>query len=223
MARRSYQEALADLRAAVIGMGDLVVDRLSDGLRALTTGDDALARSVVEGDDVVNDRYLKIESDCIDLLALQQPVASDLRLVTAAFKIITDLERIADIAANLGRYALAADGGFDFGVSIGDLGQEARSLVKQSLQGFADEDKAACRALVEANEQLDAACLAASETIARSLIEDGVEDPWDVERVLDDVSRLLLTVRDLERIGDHAVNIAARTVYMIDHDPALIR
>ena len=101
MARTGYQTQLRDLRANVLGMGDLVVERYQLALKALETKDEPLAREVIEGDHEINDRYLGIESDCIDLFALQQPVAGDLRFVAASFKVITDLERVADHAVNV--------------------------------------------------------------------------------------------------------------------------
>ncbi|MFC7176657.1 phosphate signaling complex protein PhoU [Halosegnis marinus] len=222
MARETYQAALDRLRDDVLAMGDLVVDRYDDGLESLLAGDPALAESVVAGDDEVNARYLALESDCIDLLALQQPVAGDLRFVAASFKILTDLERVADLATNLGRYALAAEGSFRPEVAVGDIGATARDLLVRALDAYATGDPAACRAVVADDDDLDALCLHASETVTRELLE-GRDDAWDLERVVDDVSRLLLTVRDLERVGDHAVNVAARTLYMAENDPELIR
>jgi len=223
MPRTGYQDDLDDLREDVLAMGQLVLGRLDDGLEALRTGDESLAREVAEGDATVNERYLELESRCIDLFALQQPVAGDLRFVAASFKILTDLERIADLAANLGRYALTGDESLVPEVPVGDIGTAARDLVARSLDAYADRDAAACRAIHEDDDTVDALCGRASEAVARDLVErEAATDAWELERLLDDVSRLLLTVRDLERVADHAVNIAARTLYMIESDPELI-
>ncbi|WP_254822297.1 phosphate signaling complex protein PhoU [Haloglomus halophilum] len=223
MPRTGYQDDLDDLREDVLAMGQLVLGRLDDGLEALRTGDESLAREVAEGDATVNEHYLELESRCIDLFALQQPVAGDLRFVAASFKILTDLERIADLAANLGRYALAGDESLVPEVPVGDIGTAARDLVARSLDAYADRDAAACRAIHEDDDTVDALCGRASEAVARDLVErEAATDAWELERLLDDVSRLLLTVRDLERVADHAVNIAARTLYMIESDPELI-
>ncbi|WP_254830696.1 phosphate signaling complex protein PhoU [Haloglomus salinum] len=223
MPRTGYQDDLDDLRGDVLAMGQLVLGRLDDGLEALRTGDESLAREVAEGDATVNERYLELESRCIDLFALQQPVAGDLRFVAASFKILTDLERIADLAANLGRYALAGDESLVPEVSVGDIGTAARDLVARSLDAYADRDAAACRAIHEDDDTVDALCGRASEAVARDLVErEAATDAWELERLLDDVSQLLLTVRDLERVADHAVNIAARTLYMVESDPELI-
>jgi phosphate transport system protein len=223
MPRTGYQDDLDDLREDVLAMGQLVLGRLDDGLEALRTGDEPLAREVAEGDATVNERYLELESRCIDLFALQQPVAGDLRFVAASFKILTDLERIADLAANLGRYALAGDESLVPEVPVGDIGTAARDLVARSLDAYADRDAAACRAIHEDDDTVDALCGRASEAVARDLVErEAATDAWELERLLDDVSQLLLTVRDLERVADHAVNIAARTLYMVESDPELI-
>jgi phosphate transport system protein len=222
--RESYQESLDDLRADVTAMGDLVVDRLEDGLESLATGDEALARSVIDGDDEVNHTYLALEDDCIDLFALQQPVAGDLRFVAASFKILTDIERVGDLATNLGRYALADGGEWRTDVAVDEIGRDATELFERSVTAYANGDTAACRDIAARDDELDAHCQRANESVARDLIEReaGSTDPWEAERFLDDVSRLLLTIRDLERVGDHAVNVAGRTLYIAENDPTLI-
>ncbi|QDX41075.1 phosphate signaling complex protein PhoU [Salarchaeum sp. JOR-1] len=224
MTRENYQDDLADLRRDVREMGDLVLGRLDDGLACLAgDADDGLAREVIAGDDEVNERYLALEDDCVDLIALQQPVAGDLRFVVASFKILTDLERVADLAVNLAEYSLAASSA---AVPTGDLeaiGERARGLVERALDAYADADPDECRAIGDADDEIDALCARANETVVRDLIEREADaDAWTVESLLDDVSRVLLTVRDLERVGDHAVNVAARTLYMTENDPALI-
>jgi phosphate transport system protein len=223
MTREQYQDDLDALRDDVVAMGELVVDRLDEALRALRTGDAALGREVADGDAAINDEYLALESRCIDLFGLQQPVAGDLRFIAASFKILTDLERIGDLTQNLGRYAAGVVGDRSPEVAVADIGSAARSLVRRSLDAYADGDAEACRAIHADDDEVDALCARASESIARDLIErEAASDAWELERLLDDVSKLLLTVRDLERIADHAVNIAARTLYMTESDPELI-
>lgn len=223
MARDSYQDSLEDLRADVIEMGQTVVGQLDTALGAFESGDEAVARSVIEADDRINERYLSLESDCIDLFALQQPVAGDLRFVASSFKILTDLERVGDLAANLGKYALADDRSASEQIGVVDIGYDAVDLVERSLDAYESGDVEACRAIGDDDDEIDALCQRAAQQVVRDLIEgEGGNDLWTVESVLDDVSRLLLTVRDIERIGDHAVNIAARTLYMSDGDPELI-
>jgi phosphate transport system protein len=222
MTRESFQTELEDLQADVVDMGDAVLDQLDDALQALTTGDEPLGQTVVAGDTHINDAYLDVEAECIDLFALQQPVASDLRIVAASYKIATDVERVGDLATNLGAYATAAETDRFPDVDVSHIGAEARDLFADALTAYASEDVEACKRIAERDDALDTHCHRASEQVVRDLIETGDQDVWDVERVLDDVSRLMLTVRDLERVGDHAVNIAARTLYMATNDPTLI-
>ncbi|MDR9382154.1 MAG: PhoU domain-containing protein, partial [Natronomonas sp.] len=100
MARKGFQQQLTELRENVLYMSEIVLERMRKGLRALDEKNEALAREVIEGDHEINEIYLELEQDCIDLFALQQPVAGDLRFIAASFKIITDLERVADLATN---------------------------------------------------------------------------------------------------------------------------
>jgi phosphate transport system protein len=222
--RETYRASLRALRTDVVEMGDLVANRLDLGLEALRTGDEDLAHTVIDGDEAVNETYLALEKRCLDLLALQQPVAGDLRFIAASFKVITDLERVGDLATNLAGHALAGERDPVSEVAVEDIGDLACDLLDDSVAAYREDDVDLARAVAERDDELDALCLRASETVARDLIEHeaGGDDPWAVERLLDDVSRLLLTIRDLERVGDHAVNIAARTLYMVENDPELV-
>jgi len=225
MARKDYQEKLADLRGDVLYMSELVIERLRQGLDALERKDERLARDVIEGDHEINQLYLDLEQDCIDLLALQQPVAGDLRFIASAFKIITDLERIGDLATNLAGYAEDAEQDRYPDVDVQSLGDEVIEMVETAMDAFADEDVEACREIATHDDEIDAMCEDASQTVVRDLIERefGPDVPQaEIEELMQDVSRLLLTIRDLERVGDHAVNIAARTLYMVESDDELI-
>jgi phosphate transport system protein len=222
--REEFQQSLADLRADVLALGDEVIERLRRALAALETVDEATARAVIEADDEIDRRYLDLESDCIQLLARQQPVAGDLRFVAASFKILTDLERVGDLAVNLGQYTLAADRKRFEEVDLSVIGDRACDLFEDAMTAYRTDDAELCRAVASRDDEVDTLCQHASERVVRDLIErearDG--DPWAVEQLLDDVSRLLLIVRDLERVGDHAVNVAARTLYVVESSPELV-
>ncbi len=221
MSRKDYQQQLEDLREDVLYMSEIVLDRLRTGLEATDAKDEGLARRVIDGDDEVNQQYLDLEADCIDLLALQQPVAGDLRFIAASFKIITDLERVGDLAVNLADYSLAARHDRYPDIDVQTLGARTSEMVADAMQAYADEDTAACREIAARDDRIDELAEAASETIVRDLIETEADDE-DRDALMADVKRLLLTVRDLERVGDHAVNIAARTFYMVESDDELI-
>jgi len=233
MTRRDFRAALDALRSDVADMGELVLRRVDDALHALDSADAGLAATVIDGDDEINDLSLDLESTCIDLFALQQPVAGDLRFVAASFKILTDLERIGDLATNLAGYARDADTRYLPDLDLTHVGRLARDLVADAIEAYATDDAGACREIAARDDEIDALCHAAGEQVVRDLIQrragggpggadDGGATPWDVEAVLDDVSRVLLTVRDIERIADHGVNVAARTLYAVDNDPELI-
>jgi phosphate transport system protein len=226
MARTDYQSSLEELRDDVLYMSELVADRLRTGLDALERKDERLAQEVIEGDDEINEMYLELEGECVDLIALQQPVASDLRFIAASFKIITDLERVGDLAVNLGGYTLDAERDLFPDVDMQRIGMTTLDMLEDAMQAYANEDVERCYAVADRDDEVDAMCEAASEVVVRDLIEgdylaDG-EDDAETKSLMQDVSRLLLTIRDLERVGDHAVNIAARTLYMAENDDELL-
>ncbi|ADQ66408.1 phosphate uptake regulator, phou [Halogeometricum borinquense DSM 11551] len=224
MPREQYQDALESLRDDVLYMSEVVAERLRMGLDALEQKDDQLAEEVIEGDGEINRMYLDLEQDCIDLIALQQPVASDLRFIAASFKIITDLERIGDLATNLANYATEAQRDVFPEVDIQQIGDGTLEMLDKSMDAYAEENPELCRAVATQDDDIDAMCEAASEMVVRDLIETDPfgEEDRDAEAYLSDISRLLLTVRDLERVGDHAVNIAARALYMVEDDDELL-
>ena len=222
MSRESYREMLDELRENVLYLGELVEGQLRDALDALVNRDEGLAQRVVQTDDDVDDLFLELESDCVDLLALQQPVAGDLRLIVASFKILTDLERIGDLAVNLAEYATGAEYTVAPDVDVQRIGETVLENLSAATDAYAAEDPEQCFDVAAADDEVDAMCETASESVVRSLVVgDGVGGP-DVDTLLSEVSRLLLTLRDLERAGDHAVNVAGRTLFAAENDDALL-
>jgi phosphate transport system protein len=225
MARKGFQQQLTELRENVLYMSEIVLERMRKGLRALDEKNEALAREVIEGDHEINEIYLELEQDCIDLFALQQPVAGDLRFIAASFKIITDLERVADLATNLGDYTLQASRDMYPDVDIQGIGADVIEMVEDAMDAYAEEDTDACFEINDRDDEVDARCERASSIVVRDLIEteiDSDSSDAEIEALMAEVSRLLLTIRDLERVGDHAVNIAARTLYMVENSDELI-
>jgi phosphate transport system protein len=216
MVRDAYQRQLTALRDDVVAFGEDVCDQLDDALTAIETDDEMLAAAVIEGDEAINEAYLALESRCVDLFALQQPVAGDLRLVTASFKIITELERVGDLATNLSAYVRSADGSWDTETSLVDVGRLAREMVAESLAAYETDDEARATAVVDRDDELDGLCERVAETVIRDLVEttETLED-GAFAALFTDVNRVLLTLRDIERVGDHAVNIAARSFHMV--------
>ena len=220
MARKAYRDRLATLRTDIVLFGELVVERYESAVAAAANGDLREADRIVRGDDEINRRYLELEGDCIDLIARNQPVAGDLRLITASFKILTDLERIGDLATNLAERTEYRSGVHP-AVDIESLGLAAGEMVDAAVAAYEDADAAACRAVAADDDSLDSDCEATTERIIRELLAEQTAGDSD-GRTVDTATRGLLTVRDIERVGDHAVNIAARTLYMLDTDNELL-
>ena len=222
MAREEYRDQLTTLRTDIVLFAELVLERYAGAVDAAAAGDLRRADQIVRQDSEINRRYLELESDCIDLIAHEQPVASDLRLITASFKILTDLERIGDLATNLAErteYGSAIHPAVD----IESLGMAAGKMIGDAIDAFETGDAAACRAVAADDDGIDADCEATTDRIIRDLIaEQAAGDDEGRAQTVAETTRGLLTVRDIERVGDHAVNIAARTLYMIDNDDELL-
>ncbi len=225
MTRKSYAEQLKDLRDNVLEMGNLTHARLTQALEAMVGVDAERADQIGKGDDQIDAMYVDIERECSDLLALQQPVATDLRLITASFKIITDIERIGDKVVNL----------TDYTKSIGEervmdeeeilaLGEFAATMFDDALSYYDSRDLEGARELVERDDQMDEMCEESTNKILGHLIEreSGTLSTEEATRLGQEVSTELLTIRDLERVADHATNIGARTIYWISSNRELI-
>ena len=221
MARDEFQRELDALRDDIVRLGDVVSTRLRKSITALDGHDTSVAARIADADSEINERYLDLEQDCIDLFALQQPVAGDLRFVAASFKILTDLERIADLAANLAAYVVSAAQEVFPDLGVADIGTTAVGMLDDALAAYEADDIERCYEVAQRDDDLDGRC----ERVAQQVIRDLVSrhpSPDELEPLLTEVTRILLTIRDIERIGDHAVNIAARTLYMVENDDALI-
>jgi phosphate transport system protein len=223
MPRDAYQEELTSLRDDVVEFGSRVSEQLEDALVAVERDDDTLARAVVEADEAINDRYLELEGRCVDLFALQQPVAGDLRFVTASFKIITELERVGDLATNLSAYVRSVEEPSFPDTSLVDVGRLAREMLDDALAAYEADDADLAAAVVERDDELDGLCERVAENAIRDLVERSDAFTGErTERSLTEVNRFLLTLRDIERTGDHAVNIAARSFYMVTNRTTLL-
>ena len=227
MSRTNYQQQLETLQADVSAMAELVVERYEQALQAAQTGDRRLAEQVIDGDSEINERYLALEKQCTDLIALQQPVAGDLRLITASFKISTDLERIADLATNLADHTRPGHEGIHPAVDLAALGVLAGEMVDEAMAAYETSDPDTCRAVAARDDELDDDCERTNQQIIRTLLADtesteSTDADGHNESALTAASRGLLTVRDIERVGDHAVNIAARVLYMVETDDELL-
>ncbi len=223
MARHQYQETLAALQTEVVLMAELVIERYEAALTAVETGDIRRADQLIAQDAEINEWYLELEQHCTELIALQQPVAGDLRLITAAFKIITDLERIADLATNLASYTRYGETGIHPAIDLQQLGRDAATMVTAAVKAYESGDSATCDDIVASDDGLDTDCERINGRVVRELLaETATHADGQLTAAIEETSRALLTVRDIERVGDHAVNIAARVRYMVDTDDSLL-
>jgi len=225
MARKSYAEQLEELRGNVLHMGDIVLERLELAMTSMLEGNKEKADEIGAKDDQIDDLYIDIERQCCDLLALQQPVATDLRLITASYKIITDLERIGDKVVNLTDYTIEFEQDFLLDKDeIRNLGKFAGSMLDDALTYYDLQELENARQLTQRDEVMDKTCEESTNKILHHLIkkESKTLTTEQATTLGQQVLLELLTIRDLERVADHATNIAARTIYLITSERDLI-
>jgi len=225
MTRESYQRDLARLIDQTLEMGNKVHASFNMALKSIHDGDKVLARLLDEQDDDIDNQYLRIEDHCLDLIALQQPVASDLRLIASVFKIGTDLERIADLSVNIAEYCSDSDTFILIErMELIHLGELVGMLIGQSLDAFKAEDIQAAKHVIEQDKDIDEACLELEERALRGLIksEADTHSASEAEQIAKNAHSIFRAIRDLERIGDHAGNVCARLIYWKEADSQYI-
>ena len=208
--QRHFHEELDALKQTLLAMGALVEDQIRRVMRALVERDDALARDVIERDQRVNAYDVEVDEKCVELLARYQPAASDLRFLTTAMKIVTDLERIGDQAVNIAQRALELNREPQLKpyIDLPRMSEKAQRMVKESLDAFVTRDTDLARRVCAEDADVDAL----KEQIFRELLTFMMEDARTIPRAI----RLILISRFLERVADHATNIAEMVVYMVD-------
>lgn len=207
---KRFDNELEGIRNKVMTMGGLVETQVDDGLRALLESDSSIAKKVAGRDYKINALEVEIDEQCVQILARRQPAASDLRLIVAIIKTITDLERIGDQAEKLGRFELELiDEGSSTAqfVKLGHLGSLVNKILHSALDAFARmNDKDALETIARDSKINDE-----YEALMRQLITHMMEDPRTIKSAL----RVSWCARALERIGDHAKNICEYVVYLV--------
>lgn len=212
LVREHFTQKINDIKNDVLGMGALVEDIIESAVTALRAQDIDLAMKVCEMDIEINHQELEIEKECMMILALQQPLAKDLRTIASALKIITDLERMGDNAVNIAKLTL------EIGktplikplVDIPKMAALTQEMIKLSLEAFVNEDIALAQKAAEMDEEVD--------RLYDAIINDVLEIITEKKELTKQGIKLMFIGRYLERIGDHSTNICERTIYMISGD-----
>jgi phosphate transport system protein len=204
-----FQEELATLKARLLAMGGLAEDRVRAAVQGLVDRDPALTDSVLAGDEPINQLHIEVDRRCFQLLALHQPMAVDLRVIVAAVKINTDLERVGDLAVNIAEAALryTRHPPVKKLIDIPRMAEIAQVMLRDALDAFVRRDMTLAQQVLNQDDTLDSL----KTQIFRELLTYMLQDPSTIEPALD----LILISRHLERIGDHATNVAEDVIFMV--------
>ncbi|MDD2864223.1 MAG: phosphate signaling complex protein PhoU [Methylococcales bacterium] len=206
----NFNKELEDIRNKVLAMGGLVEEQIDLAVKAFIISDMELAETVIKQDNEVDDFEMEIDAECTQILALRQPAAFDLRLLLTVLRVITELERIGDLAERIAKMAIQLSGNENKNDQYHEL-KHIAGLVKEMLHGaldsFARMSIDGITDITGSDEQVDREYA----SIIRQLITQMMEDPRNITRTLD----ILWTVRALERIGDHSRYICEHLIYMV--------
>ncbi|MCX7857994.1 MAG: phosphate signaling complex protein PhoU [Deltaproteobacteria bacterium] len=206
---KAFDQELKELKESLLYEGSLVEKAIDEAVRALLERDSELARQVISNDDVLNAKEVELDEFCLKLLALRQPAAKDLRFITTAIKINYDLERIGDLAVNICERVLELNQEPQLKpyIDLPKMAKIAQTMVKESLDAFVKEDVDLALKVAKDDELVDQLL----DQIFRELLTYMMEDPRTIARA----TRLIFISKYLERIADHAVNIAELVIFMV--------
>ncbi len=202
--RKEYDAELEKLNDSLTEMGAAAADAVSAACLLLTARNDSLAAGILDGDKKIDDMEQKIEKHCLGLLLRQQPVASDLRRVSTALKLVTDLERIGDHAVDIAEISQVLEPGWQSRIpvqaDVSRMAQVALEMVREAIAAFVGTDTEKAEAVIARDDTVDGLF----DTIKKELGAYIVQNPNEIDAAMD----LLMILKYLERLGDHAVNIA---------------
>lgn len=207
--RSALETQLRDLNRDVLQMGRLVSGMVEKAVRSLAQQDAALAQQVIDQDDEVDRMLIAIEMRCLQVMALQQPMARDLRAVGSSLKVVTDLERVADHATDIAEVTLKLAGEplIKPLIDVPRMADLAQQMVREALEAFVQQDEAAARTMIARDHDMDALYRAVFD----ELVEMMERDPGVVRQA----TYLLHVAGWLERIGDHATNLGEWIIYQL--------
>ena len=209
MHRINFNNSLKELQQQILAMGGLVEEAIANSVKALATQNMELAQSVIDGDDKIDELELEIEDQCLKLIATQQPMAKDLRKISTGFKIIADLERMADNAVNISKVTkrLVVEPLIKPLIDIPRMAELVQKMVKNSLDAYVNEDIATARNLAGDDDKVDRL----HAQIFRELIIVMMEDTKTIKQA----TQLIFVSRYLERIADLSTNIGEGVIYLV--------
>jgi phosphate transport system protein len=207
---KEYEHELRQLREQLLVMGSQVESIIGDSIKALVERDTDLATCTIAADKIVDRMEVELDGLCLQILARRQPVASDLRFITLVLKVVTDLERIADLGVNVCERVveLSAEPQLKPYVDIPRMGREAQAMLREVLDAFVAKDAARARAIIDRDDTVDALY----DQVFRELLTFMMEDAHNVYRA----TRLQSVAKYLERMADHTTNLAEMVIFMID-------
>lgn len=210
MERQHFEGDLEALKRRLLHMGSLCEDQTNKALVSLMERRAELARTVIESDSAVNLLQIEIDDRCLKMLALQQPMATDLRLITSAMKMGADLERIGDQAVNIAETALRLleTPPLKPVIDIAEMAEIAQKMTRDALDSFVRRDPALARDVLQRDDRVDQL----KDRVFRVLLTHMMADPGTIERALG----LILISRNIERIADHATNIAEDVIFLVE-------
>ncbi|MGN0436113.1 MAG: phosphate signaling complex protein PhoU [Wujia sp.] len=209
--RSKFEEQLKNLNEEMIQMGTMIEENIQNAIVALVKSDVKLAKEIMDKDVVIDKKQRDIEGICFNLLIQQQPVAKDLRAITAAMKMVTDMERIGDHAADISEVTimLANTEGAKNYETIIKMASEASVMLIHSIDAFTEKDEVKAKEVIDHDDIVDELF----DKVKNELIDLIKNDPKRGEREID----MLMIAKYLERIGDHATNIAEWVIYSLDN------
>lgn len=204
-----FQKELEALKEYLLRMATLVEETIHDAVQSLVKRDSDLANQIFNREKQINEMELVIDEMCLKLLALRQPMAVDLRFITSAMKIITDLERMGDQAVNIAERALSLNQEPQLKpyIDLPRMAEIAQSMVKDVLDAFVNRDVQLARSVCERDDLVDGL----NDQVVRELLTYMMSDPKTIARAV----HLMIVARCLERIADHATNIAEDVIFMV--------
>ena len=209
MTRTKYHESLDILKRDVKDMGKLATEAIDNSIKALKELDKELAKTVIDGDQPIDDYEMKIEKSISQIIALQSPTAGDMRFVTSCLKIAIDIERMSDLAVNIAEITERMEGDHVKPlVDIPKMAEIASIMLEQAMVAFENSDVELAEATAKKDDEIDSLFHAIEKELIDMMIED--------DSIITNASHLLFVLRYIERIGDHACNICESIVYIAD-------